>query len=193
MAGATASSRVELVPWSPGLVEALRPWLPGDQEWKRWDAPYFPLLTDADANAFCARLLADPNCPDPDTGLSRCRAVTTPAGEFVGLVSWYWESRETDWRRVGVVLHDPRHWSRGLGRHALSQWVDWLFTVTDIRRLDLATWSGNQRMIRLAARLGFREEGRFREARVVDGRPYDAVVMGVLRREWAATQAIDGR
>lgn len=193
MTSQTDALPVHLTRWSPTLVEALRPWLAGNQEWKRWDAPYYPPMSPTEADTYCDRLLADPDCLDTHTGLTKCRAITTTDDDFVGVVNWYWESRETDWRRLGIVLHDPRHWSRGFGSHALALWVDWLFAVTDVRRLDLATWSGNERMIRLAAGLGFREEGRFREAQVVDGRPYDAVVMGVLRTEWETRPAPNDR
>ena len=75
---------------------------------------------------------------------------------------------------------------RGLGRDALGAWITYLFSVTDWVRLDLATWSGNAAMLGAARALGLVEEGRFRDARVVDGVRHDAVVQGVLRREWAA-------
>lgn len=45
-------------------------------------------------------------------------------------------------------------------------------------------------MIRAALRLGFREAGRVREARVVRGERFDAVRLDLLRREWPG---LDGR
>ncbi|WP_051478973.1 GNAT family protein [Arthrobacter sp. H5] len=65
-----------------------------------------------------------------------------------------------------------------------KQWTDYLFGATDIRRLDFATWSGNHAMCRVGLRLGWREEARFRDARMVDGVVHDSVVYGMLRREW---------
>lgn len=103
---------------------------------------------------------------------------------MLGQVSWYWESKETDWRRLGIVIYDPASWNAGRGTEALRLWTTYLFATTSVRRLDFATWSGNAGMLALGRRLGFVEEGRFREARVVDGRVYDSVVMGVLRGEW---------
>ncbi len=41
-------------------------------------------------------------------------------------------------------------------------------------------------MGRLAEKLGFREEARFREAVVVGGRRFDGMGYGVLRAEWEA-------
>ena len=106
-------------------------------------------------------------------------------GGFCGVVSWYWESRETDWARMGVVLHDPMIRGRGAGSAALEQWITLLFASTAWRRLDLATWSGNTAMCRVAEGLGLVREATFRRARVVDGEIYDSVVYGVLREEWA--------
>jgi putative hydrolase of HD superfamily len=67
----------------------------------------------------------------------------------------------------------------------LRLWCDHLFaTVPEFARLDLRTWSGNERMIKLARKLGFREEARFRDARIVKGETYDALAFGILREEW---------
>jgi RimJ/RimL family protein N-acetyltransferase len=48
----------------------------------------------------------------------------------------------------------------------------------------MSTWSGNVRMIKVAERLGMKEEARIRQARMVDGKYFDAIKMGILRREW---------
>jgi RimJ/RimL family protein N-acetyltransferase len=82
--------------------------------------------------------------------------------------------------REGLVISDETN--RLLGE------VTW-YWCRAVRRLDFATWSGNVGMLRIGQRLGFVEEGRFREARVVDGVPHDAVVMGGLRREWPLVSA----
>jgi RimJ/RimL family protein N-acetyltransferase len=53
-----------------------------------------------------------------------------------------------------------------------------------IVRLDLRTWSGNHGMMRLAEKLGYQQEARFRQARIVEGRYYDGLGYGILRAEW---------
>jgi putative hydrolase of HD superfamily len=104
---------------------------------------------------------------------------------LLGTVSRYWIAKETQWAAVGIVLFDPQRWSRGIGTDALRLWCDYQFRADEsLPRLDLRTWSGNERMIRLAERLGFQLEARFRDARVVDGKRYDGLGFGVLRREW---------
>jgi putative hydrolase of HD superfamily len=104
-----------------------------------------------------------------------------------GMVSWAWESAATHWPSVGIVIYDPAYWGQGLGYEALGLWSDYLFAaVPEFARLDLRTWSGNTGMQRLAAKLGYQEEARFRKARIVAGQYYDGLGYGVLREEWAA-------
>ncbi len=50
----------------------------------------------------------------------------------------------------------------------------------------MSTWSGNERMIKVAERLGMKEEARIRKARMVENQYYDAIKMGILREEWTA-------
>lgn len=114
------------------------------------------------------------------------RLVVDVGGELVGTVAWYWESRETEWARMGVTVYDPAVRGHGIGRTALALWTSFLFERTPWVRLDFATWSGNRAMLGVGEALGFAEEARFRQARVVDGVRHDSVVMGVLRHEWCA-------
>jgi RimJ/RimL family protein N-acetyltransferase len=62
--------------------------------------------------------------------------------------------------------------------------VDLLFREhPEIVRLDMRTWSGNTRMMRLAEKLGFKLEACFRKARIVNGEYYDGLGYGLLREE----------
>ncbi|MPV51347.1 GNAT family N-acetyltransferase [Pseudactinotalea sp. HY160] len=173
-----------------------------DRPWRRTNGPYFGQpsraeLADDDrrfrelAGTDHARL------PDPRSMLAICAPGTAAesgpgadseggpgAAVLIGLVSWYWESHVTDWRRMGIAIHDEAYWGRGLGTEAMALWTSYLFDHTDALRLDFATYSGNPGMIAVGRRLGFVEEGRYRRARRWAGGVHDAVVMGVLREEW---------
>ena len=66
-------------------------------------------------------------------------------------------------------------------------WAEYLWmSYPEIVRLDLRTWSGNAGMMRLAEKLGFTQEARFRKARIVDGVHHDGLGYGILREEWEA-------
>ncbi|SET47070.1 GNAT family N-acetyltransferase [Paenibacillus sp. NFR01] len=109
-------------------------------------------------------------------------------GELKGRVSRYWVSQETNWFEIGIVIYDSRYWSGGYGTEAFRMWMKYLFDSLDTVRLGIGTWSGNDRMMRLAAKCGMTLEARVRKARIVRGDYYDAIKMGILREEWDALE-----
>lgn len=172
--------------WTPVDIDPLRHWMRTDAVWHETNGPYLPRPSAGDLVENVRRKERESRTPpaqrpDPRTSLV---IADSADDELIGQVSWYWESEATDWRRMGMVLYDPARWNRGFGTQALRLWTTYLFTRTSSERLDLATYSGNPGMMRVAQKLGFREEGRFRKARVVGGRFYDSLVYGILREEW---------
>lgn len=106
---------------------------------------------------------------------------------YIGHVSRYFKSKPTEWAAVGIGIHDDAFWGQGRGTEAMGLWCDYLFaSFPTWRRLTIETWSGNIGMMRVAEKLGFALEARYREARPWDGGIYDAVAYGILRVEWAA-------
>ncbi|MFI7115794.1 GNAT family N-acetyltransferase [Amycolatopsis sp. NPDC049868] len=174
--------KVRLRDWRPDDLRPLRDLLDPMRPWHETNGPYFGTPSAAVADSAARELTttkAEPS--DPRTSLAVCALRD---GRLIGRVSWYWESRETDWRRMGLVIYDERYWGGGYGTEALRMWTTYLFARTDTLRLDFATFSGNPGMIAVGRRLGFTEEGRFRRARRWAGGVHDAVVYGVLREEW---------
>jgi len=108
----------------------------------------------------------------------------TAEREFIGTVGSYWVDKNTNWLETGIVIYNPEYWNSGYGTEAFKLWIDYLFEHTTLHRLGMSTWSGNHRMIKVAERVGMKEEARIRQARQVDGNYYDAIKMGILRSEW---------
>ncbi|MFT3798504.1 GNAT family N-acetyltransferase [Microbacterium sp.] len=183
------SAGVIVRPFIESDIEDYRRWLQPDQEWHRWDGPYFAKPDAAAIAAACRRLstaLADGSYA-AQSPLQRAVIATAENPDVMrGTVSWHWEGEESDWRRMGITVYDPTLRGRGIGTAALRIWTDYLFRTTRVVRLDYSTWSGNTRMLAVGRRLGFTEEARFRDAREVRGIRYDSVVMGILRHEWEA-------
>ncbi|MFF5408408.1 hypothetical protein ACFY8K_36820 [Streptomyces misionensis] len=73
-----------------------------------------------------------------------------------------------------------------LHSEALRLLGDHLFGPYALHRLELGTWSGNERAVRAFTRRGFREEGRRRAVMPVEGERSDRVLLGMLREEWAS-------
>ena len=163
----------------PEDLPTLERWLTDEEaEWRRWDAPYFPAhQTTRTLRAYWNYLQDSP--PDAD------EQVIEVGGVVVGLVNRSEEEPEGGgWWDLGILIYDPAYWSGGVGTRALALWVQDTLDWTDAHTLTVTTWGGNERMLRAARRLGFRECMRVREARVVGGRRYDSVRLDLLRREW---------
>lgn len=179
--------RICLRDWQEDDLEHMRTWLVPGQKWHEFDAPYFEKPTEDEIDRLVERLaqsIAEQNWPSPRWSVA---IADRQSDRLLGNVSWYWHSEETYWLNVGIVLYDPATWGQGLGTEALGLWCDYVFeAMPQIVRIGLMTWSGNHGMIHLAQKLGFREEARFRKARIVDGVYYDSLGYGVLREEWAA-------
>lgn len=166
----------------PDDLPTLYRWLHAetDPEWKRWDAPYFHAARPTSPLSlaeFTQRAQIEPPSPH--------RRVIALNGACIGMVTRTEEAPVGGgWWELGVLIHDPAHWGGGLGTRALERWTDATFRETDAHVLTLTTWGGNERMIRAAARVGYRECGRVPEARAWDGHRWDSVRLARLRRGW---------
>ncbi|OEH94041.1 GNAT family N-acetyltransferase [Bacillus solimangrovi] len=152
-----------------------------DREHIQWNGPYFPReqMSMEEYTKNYIYLLEEVN-----NNQTRSKLVIEKDGEFIGSVGWYWVSEATKWCENGLVIYDSRYWSGGFGFDAYVMWTDYLFTEMDIARIGISTWSGNERMIRLAKKCGMIEEARIRKARIVNDTYFDSIKMGILREEW---------
>ena len=177
--------RVRLRDWKLEDLPDWAFWRQEHQEWQKYDSPWYgpprPETVKRQDEERRNQILAG----DWPTPRSRLVIADLGSDQFLGTVNRYWESKETNWLAVGIGIYDPENWGKGLGFEALGLWTDHTFDVyPDIVRLDIGTWSGNVRMMRLAQKLGFLQEACFRKARIVRGEYYDAVDYGILRKEW---------
>ena len=162
-------------------------WQAPEHSWHDTNGPYFGRPTAAEGARVSGAMATLVERPVSALPVPRARlAVVDLTDRLVGVVTWHWESEETGWRRMGIVLFDPAVRGHGIGTEALALWTSYLFETTSVRRLDFATYSGNMAMCGIGRRLGFTEEARFREARAWADQVHDSVVYGVLRVEWAS-------
>lgn len=152
-----------------------------EPEWKKWDAPYYPLEPHtldsyrSHEHARKERLKSF----EPDS-----RLIIEVNGKTIGTVTYYWEHKPSLWLEVGIGIYDPSYWNGGYGSEALEIWVNHLFGVLPLARVGLTTWSRNERMMRVGEKLGMKVEGRLRKCRIYEGNYYDSIKMGILREEW---------
>jgi putative hydrolase of HD superfamily len=188
-------SQVNLRDWQLTDLKTLAHWLQPGHRWQELDAPYYKSATSNGITDYIARIRARIETGNLSTPRQNLLIAERTHDRMIGQVSRYWISEETHWLAAGLVIYDPALWGQGYGADALRLWTSYLFAAfPEIVRLDLQTWSGNTGMMKLAEKLGFVLEGRFRKARLVNGVHYDALGYGLLREDWETRQpATDGR
>ncbi len=122
--------------------------------------------------------------PQMDPRTDGVFAIDLLEGRHIGMVDYRDVDPVARSATVGITIGERDLWGQGYGSEALRLLVGYLFDHLNLHRVQLDTWSGNQRAMRSFARIGFREEGRLRDAVWGPGRYFDSVVMGVLRSEW---------
>ena len=78
---------------------------------------------------------------------------------------------------------------QGYGPEAMRWALNWSFTTANLHRVQLEAYDWNQKALRAYKSVGFREEGRLRQAIWRDGRWWDELIFGILRDEWSESGA----
>lgn len=105
-------------------------------------------------------------------------------GRFIGTARLH-SVNEIDRRaRFAIGILDRNVLGIGLGTEVTQEVLDYGFRTVGLHRIDLRVLAYNDRAIRCYHRAGFIEEGRERDAALVDGRWYDDVIMSLLSHDW---------
>ena len=148
---------------------------PEVQHWAQGDhAP--PDLTFAQYKARFAPPVGRPGEADHFTIVARSDTV-------IGFVGYFNADRRVGKVEVGIGIGEKAYWGKGYGREAMNLLLAYLFGELGFQRVELDTWSGNERAIRAYRACGFQIEGRLRRAELIDGAYYDTILMGLLREE----------
>ncbi|KAF5660863.1 GNAT family acetyltransferase acetyltransferase [Fusarium heterosporum] len=91
---------------------------------------------------------------------------------------------------LGINLSGPFN-NKGYGSEAINWVLDWAFRFGGYHRVALGTYEFNKRAQHVYTKLGFREEGREREALYLDRKWYDVINYGMLESEWAALRGLE--
>lgn len=81
-----------------------------------------------------------------------------------------------------------RCWDKGYGGEAIRLMMGYAFSDPRLSRLSLTVFAYNTRAIHVYQKAGFKMEGKQRKAINRDGRRWDLIYMGILKREWITLQ-----
>jgi len=157
-------------------METMYQWY-NDQEVNFWSSGAWPLNTLLSKEQLTVKFLDEL----PDTYRF---AILAENELLIGTIGFKEVNIPAQSATLFIVLGNKTYWGKGYGTDALITFSRFLFTQWNFHRISLDTWDGNIRAIRVYEKVGFKIEGRQREARFVLGKYHDAILMGLLREEF---------
>jgi RimJ/RimL family protein N-acetyltransferase len=105
---------------------------------------------------------------------------TRPIGNC-GLHEIKWKDRCAT---AGIAIGEKEFWSKGYGTEAANLMIRYAFEHLNLRRISTSVYDFNERSLNMQLKIGFKVEGRRREAIFKNNRYVDEVVLGLLKKEW---------
>lgn len=98
-----------------------------------------------------------------------------------GINSVDWKNRVAT---IGIFIGDKNYWGKGYGSDAINILIKFIFEQMNMHKISLHVFSYNERAIKCYEKCGFVKEGIMREEIFFDGRYYDDIAMGLLKKEY---------
>ena len=99
-----------------------------------------------------------------------------------GLFNIDWTSRSAE---VGISIYNPEYWGKGYGVETLDLLLGFAFQDLNLNRVGLEVFDFNKRASKCYLKAGFKETGKRRKVRFIDGKYRDSILMDLLREEWS--------
>lgn len=85
---------------------------------------------------------------------------------------------------LGILIGEHDNRSKGYGTEAISLLLDFAFNYLNLNSVNLTVLEVNERAKRCYEKVGFKEFGRQRKCKFVNGKYYDIVHMDILKEEF---------
>ena len=123
---------------------------------------------------------------DTQQGLALGIWVNEQLSGGIGMHQW---DHATNRAQLGYWLAADKS-GKGVIQQSMVRFIDFLFSVTALTKLEIHYVTANLRSAKVADRLGFRLEGVIRQAILRNGLPEDLAITGILKHEWQAMHPI---
>jgi RimJ/RimL family protein N-acetyltransferase len=88
---------------------------------------------------------------------------------------------------AGIFIGEKSYWNKGYGEEAMRLLLDYAFNILNLNHIMLSVYAFNTRAIRCYRKIGFKEIGRRRQARLIQGTSYDIIYMDILAEEFTGS------
>ncbi|MHA1684773.1 MAG: GNAT family N-acetyltransferase [Candidatus Heimdallarchaeaceae archaeon] len=85
---------------------------------------------------------------------------------------------------LGIAIHNPRNLNKGYGTEAMRMLLRIGFDYLNLHRIELEVLEHNPRAIHVYKKVGFKEVGRRRQVRYLEGKYFDSIIMDILKEEF---------
>jgi RimJ/RimL family protein N-acetyltransferase len=109
---------------------------------------------------------------------------------FVGITTFSSLDPDNGSALFHITIGERDAWGQGLGTETAELMLAHAFERVGLHRVGLSVFSFNTRAVRSYEKVGFRLEGRLRDAIWRDGRYWDELQMGIVESEWRERQRV---
>lgn len=179
-------------------IEKRITWETTETEWQLWDAPWeYEGVSEEERQRELEQYIAKMHrwverfrdLPDdvPRTQFQ----IATRAGEYIGWCSRYDIDKDCNFTQgggyctIGISIPELSACGKGYAYQALIAFIGYL-RQQGVDDIYLQTWSGNERMIHIAQKMGFAEHRRKAGIRTVRGKSYDGLTFRLDPERYAA-------
>jgi RimJ/RimL family protein N-acetyltransferase len=119
----------------------------------------------------------------PVFGILDCKS-----GRLIGRCMLFDIDRVNRSAMMGIVIGETDFWGLGYGQEATRLLLEYGFQLLNLNSIILGVFEYNQRAVACYKKVGFKEIGRRREARIIGEKKYDAILMDILASEFHSTR-----
>lgn len=85
---------------------------------------------------------------------------------------------------LGIFIGEKEERNKGYGTEAIKLLLDYSFNYINLNNIKLDVMEFNERAIQCYKKCGFKEYGRRRKCRYINGKYYDSINMDILKEEF---------